>query len=265
MLNKADVNSAIPTYDIEQGTSVAEGKVSGTSYIHKFGYASDVDTSDDIVPVWDGSGVYSSGASRKYNFSSSADIDTISSSDDRDSQVVEVQGLDADYNFIEQEVTLVGQTKATLATPLVRVFRMKNLGSADIRGFVTFYVNTPASAGQPIDKTKSRAIINKDENQTLMAIYTVPAGYTGYITATSLDMQDRGDIRATVRLRTRVLGGVFQTKDKFNLSARGSSHMGTVIQPPTPISEKTDVLLDVEVSSNNSAVGARFTIILKEN
>ncbi|CAN8142792.1 hypothetical protein THIOSC15_770002 [uncultured Thiomicrorhabdus sp.] len=116
-----------------------------------------------------------------YIWSTTPAIDSISSSSISDTGTIQVQGLDANWELITQVVTLNGQTRVALTTPLLRAFRGKNTGTIPLVGNIVIYENTALSGGLPTDTTKIRLIINNGNNQTLMALYTIPAGKTGYM------------------------------------------------------------------------------------
>ena len=72
-------------------------------YIHKFGAAPDFDSTDGFVTVWDGAD--DGGTDQmSYQYSATAAIDSISSSDDTDTEPIEIQGLDTDYNVVTQTI-----------------------------------------------------------------------------------------------------------------------------------------------------------------
>lgn len=161
------------------GLALAKGDIPGHTHINKFGKAGDIDIADGFVDVWDGAG--EANADKSYTYSSTADIDSLSSSNAGDTQDIEVQGLDTNYDLVTQTITLSGQTRVALTTDLVRVFRMENVGSSDIAGSVYCYVNGAITAGVPDTSADIRAIIQGSFNQTLMALYTVPNGKTAYM------------------------------------------------------------------------------------
>ena len=83
---------------------VSKGNISGSTYVHKFGQAPDFDTGDGEVNMWDGADDGNSNL-MTYTYSSTADIDRISSSDNGDTQDIEIQGLDTSGNLTIQTIT----------------------------------------------------------------------------------------------------------------------------------------------------------------
>jgi hypothetical protein len=168
--------------DAENTLAIAKGDVVGASNVNKWGNAPDFDTADDEVTVWDGAEDNTAWENMVYDFSTTADIDSISSTDAGDvGLIVNIQGLDADYNLVSQSATLNGQNRVALTTPLIRIFRGFNDNGTEFAGHVVAYPNTALTAGVPTDKSKIRMVIHPDEQQTEMAIYTIPAGKTGYL------------------------------------------------------------------------------------
>ena len=123
----------LKTTNAESGLAIAMGDVQGSSFIHKFGKAGSFGPSDGFVTLWDGADDTDLDA-MVYTYSATAIIDSISSSSTSDTQNIEVQGLDADYNLTIQTVALTGQTRKALTTNLIRVFRLKNVGSVNLVG-----------------------------------------------------------------------------------------------------------------------------------
>lgn len=240
---------------------VAQGKVPGWSGISKFGKAGDIDTGDDFVDVWDGA--ENANADKTYTFSSTADIDSLSSSDDGDTEPIEVEGLDTDFNSVTQTITLTGQTRVALTTSLIRVFRMKNMGTTDLAGDAYCYVNGAITAGVPDTSGDIRAIINNGNNQTLMAIYTVPNGQTGYVISWFGAIASRIVGVSEVQLMFREFGSVFQLKHVSSLLSTSTSHIKHPFTPLLVIPAKTDVILRADSSANNNAVAGGFEIVLE--
>jgi len=247
------------------GLEVAQGDVGGTSFIHKFGKAPDFDINDGFVTVWDGSDDGDIDQTI-YQYSTTADIDTISSSSASDVQVVEIQGLDSNFLVNLQTATLAGQASTMLVTPLVRVFRMKNIDSSNINGHAYCYVNTTATAGVPDEPTFVRAIMQPDLNQTLMAVYTVPAGKTAYMSNFYFGVAGAIKTSAHVmHLIARPDGQVFQIKHASSVIADGTSHFQHFYDVPEVFQEKTDIEMQSDTDTNVAAVAGGFDLTLVDN
>ncbi len=237
---------------------VAGGNVAGYETIDKYGENPDIDTGTFPEDIWDFGGLYV--------FSSSADIDRISSSSALDTMDIEIQGLDSAYNLVTQTISLTGQTPVALTTSLLRVFRMKNMGTSDISGNVYCFVNSAVSSGVPNIDANVRAMIRNGNNQTLMMIYTVPAGKTLYYKQGYIALSRANDVGAEFTLRVRSEGGVFQTKRKIALNSGASSYWLADYLIARVIPEKTDIVFRCdEVTGNNTAVTGGFSGYLRDN
>ena len=252
--------------DSSSGLSIAEGKVSGKSFIHKFGAAPDFDTGDGFVTVWDGAEDGQPWELMRYVYSTTDDIDSVSSSDNGDTQDIEVQGLDIDYELTVQTVTLTGQARVALPTPLIRVFRIKNVNSIDFAGHVACYVNTSLTGGIPTDNTKLRAVVHQDNNQSEMAVFTIPAGKTGYMRDWYASTAGaKRDSSHTIKLVARKLGGVFQLKHTSNIDVNGTSYIKHEYTEPEVFIEKTDIEIRMNTNQDQAGVASGFDIVLVDN
>jgi hypothetical protein len=225
---------------------VSRGLISGHKRVFKFGYNGDIDDSEETI--WDVGGLYA------YP-SSAVTMTATSSSGATDENVqVTIEGVDASYNELSETVTLNASGTATTSGSFLRVYR----------GFVT---SGTASAGNITiaNGGTTYAYLSSADQQTLMALWTVPAGYTAYlfqIDTTAFTIQNNKV--ATIRMLTRELNGVFRTKQKFDLF-EGSYHQD--ITCPQPIPEKTDIEFRGIADSSNAdlRVSATFDIIYIEN
>ena len=218
---------------------VAKGEIDGHTIMSKFGQNNAL--SAGYEDIWDGGGTY------PYPANATASITHLYSTDGGDNQDIEVQGLSADGTLTVQTITLTNTTVVALTTPLWRVFRLKNMGTTDNAGVVHASVS---------DKATSYAQIAIGNNQTLMALYTIPLGKTGYL------LQGTNSIIGTNRTYTvdgkmfmRQYGGVFQLKKTFGLSADGTSYMVM----PHPLPAKIPAKTDIRVSAKSSATGGLNT------
>lgn len=241
---------------------VAEGLVPGYSTMEKFGENPEVTTANDPEDVWDGGGIY--------NYSSTADIDRLSSSDASDVCAITVIGLDGDGNEVTQVITLTGQTPVALTTPLRRVYRMINFCPVDLAGDCYCFVSGGSVvAGVPQVAADIRAIIRDGNNQTLMCIYTIPAGKTGYFWGGYVAVS-RGvptSAAADFTWRYRILGGPpnGNVASRISCLSGGGSHWDYTYKLPVVLPGLTDVWIRCEEVSATLGVSGGFTVLLKDN
>ncbi len=263
ILNNAYDSDGGYVYTFDAWFDIAAGRISTMSQINKFGETgANIDTADGFVDVWNG--VSNANCDKNYTYSSSADIDTISSSNAGDAQDIQIQGLDANWALTTQTATLNGQSKVTLDTALIRVFRMINMGATDLAGVVYCYVDGAITAGVPDTSGDVRAIINDGDNQTLMALYTIPAGKRAFLIKGEAGLVSKLAGYIEGHFDARPFEGVFQTKRTFGLASTGSSYIDVMFPMPLVIDEKTDVRVRVNSSANDMNVNASFIMILED-
>jgi len=229
---------------------VAEGEIEGYSYVNKFGQNDDLNSST-YEDIWDQGGTY------VYPADGTAPIVKLIGHDAADTEPIEVQGLDINGDAVTQTKTLTGTTAVTLDTPLWRVFRLKNVGTSDLVDYVCA-IDT--------GDTQDYACINNGNNQTLMALYTIPAGKTGYLYkgTNNLSSTTRG-VSASGRLWMRPFGMVFQLKKTFGLDSNGSSFLQIVNAIPGAIPAKTDIRISAIARANGVTLNTTFDIVLKDD
>jgi len=264
----ATASGNLRTTDAESGLAIAKGDVEGTTFIHKFGAAPDYDIADGFVTVWDGAEDNEPYEAMQYTYSVTDDIDYLSAQDNGDTQLVEVQGLDIDYNLVIQTKTLTGQTPVELDAHLLRIFRIKNIDSSDLANHIFCYVSagTTVTAGVPQDGAKVRAVVHGANNQTEMAVFTIPAGKTGYMRDWYASTAGaKRDSSHTIRVLARPFGQVFQLKHTGNIDVTGTSYIKHNYIEPEVFSEKTDIEIRMNTNQNEAGVAAGFDIVLIDN
>jgi len=243
---------------------VAKGNVAGHSSINKFG--SNIDIADGTEePVWSGSGAYT--------FSTTADITHIVSSNTGDNgKVVEVQGLNASWEVIVQEKALgsPATTGVALTTPLIRVFRMRFLDAATNVGVVQCGVGAVTSA---FTAGNLRAQMDAGNGQTLMAIYTVPAGKTAYMTKYYASIV--GDPGPPARapdysifrlyVADRANSYAPQLKHAVGGAMVGTSLVEHEFLPAGPATEKSDIYITAQPEGDIGSVSAGFDLVLVDD
>ena len=258
--------------NVEDGLSIAKGDVAGHSTVHKYGFAPDWDQDSGEVTIWDGTEDNTNWENNRYNWSTTADIRGISSSDNTDTQLIEVQGLGPDTNMLTQTVTLSGTNIVTFATNFFRVFRAFNANSAACAGHIVVYTNNTAvniTAGIPTDKEGIRLIIHPEAQQTEMALYTVPLNKTAYMRsfyASVAGASKTADF--IIRLYARAPGGVFRLKHRFALIDGNEVPIQHEYKEPVKFVGGTDIELTVEIpegTADAASIAGGFDLVLVDN
>lgn len=242
--------------------AIGMNQAPGYSTVDKFGENPEIDTGTAPEDIWEFGGEYN------YDAFGTDPIRYISSSSVLDvGQVIGVQGLDINGNLFEGEVVTNGQNVVNLPTPLWRVFRLENNSDegGDIIGTLFCHTDSVPTAGVPL-AANVRAIISNGNNQTLMALYTIPKGYIGYLFRGELGTsraQTTGAARCAYY--SRRLGKVFKIKKRVDLTNQGSSVYQDHRSFPDIIPALTDIRLKVEsVSANGMGIFGAFDIMLVE-
>ena len=221
-------------------------KYSNTSHIHKFGYNTAVGSSYE--PITDlGTHV----------LPSSAAVSVVSSSSDDDAaggtgaQTLEIQGLDANYNLQTSTISLDGTNAVTTGSDTyLRIFRMTVLTAGTGE---TNAGNITASVGG-----SNVAQINAGNGQTLMGVYTVPAGHNAFLTKFQASLSKNQE--AQVQLRTKAASnGAWQIKGQFGTFANTVEYEYAV---PLVIPEKTDIQFRAKAGAT-SEMGVVFDMLIQ--
>ena len=224
---------------------ISRGQIFGHKRLLKFGYNALVQDVEETV--WEQGGLYV--------YPTSALTMTVTSSlGATDSAVaLTASGLDINYNEISENLVLSGAGTATTTKQFFRINRAFVTGSKALTGIVSF-----TNGGT------TYASVNSD-NQTLRALWTVPAGYTAYIVQTDVTvLTETNNKYGTIRLVTRLPNSVFRTQDMFSAQ---NSDVTRTYSLPLPLLEKTDIEFRAIGSSINSdlRVSATFEIVYIQN
>ena len=218
---------------------IAQGLVSGTSSINKFGYRESIPSS--YQTIWDGTADYA--------YAAAGTVLAVADNTGSDNNgTVEVQGLDQNYALITETLTIGGSASSN---QFLRVFRARmitaNTGSTNVDEIRIKRATTDL------------AIILAGSGQTLMSLYTIPAGKTGYLIRLQGNVDANND--ALFRLISRPLNESFNVKGQFGVFASGFT-----VEYPIPLvfTEKTDLQV-IAKSQNNVGGGTTFDLILKDN
>ena len=230
--------------DLAERINIARGQVLNTSHIHKFGAVPSMstgttgtiwDVDDTVYPwaTWETPGVLT--------------IPAVNAADNGNKVIV--QGLDENFNLTEEEFTLSSSTTVTGTKTFSRVYR------------AYYYDNTTNAGDINIQRSGTTvARITAGKAQTLMAVYTVPAGYTAYLTQGTTSIQYGGD--ATLDMFVRYHGQLsFRIGHSGEVAGTGMPYHYE-FSVPIAIPEKSDIDVRTSVRSNNARVTAAFDLIL---
>jgi len=232
--------------------SIAMGHAKNVSHIHKFGANFDIDTGSDPESIWTGGGLYPWDA---FDTAGVLVLTSTSTEDDEDkgggvegtgAHRVFVEGLDENYNLVTETFITNGTSTRTGTQTFKRVFRaFVTAGNTNI-GTITF-----TRGGTNVMQ------IDAGRGQTLMAIYTIPKNYTGFML--NLDLTVNAFRDAQLSVKQRPFNGVFRIAHMAE--ARGLYSYNFKI--PLKFEQKTDIDFRIdEVSLSNSRATANFDLIL---
>jgi hypothetical protein len=239
---------------------VSRQNLSGFSAVLKFGRNVDVDTGA-VEDIWDGGDSWSGPTvAAAHNVRSTNACDTGITGSGAGARTVDVQGLDASYISASETITLNGTTNVATTGSYIRIHRMivRTAGSDGINhGNIT--------ACMPSDDTVT-AQISASFNQTLMAIYTIAASKTGYITNYYASMNRNVTTgAANVFLKVQPDGETLQTKHILGLVGAGTSQFQHPFSIPLRVTEKSDIRIQSDASANNTDISAGFDLVLVTN
>lgn len=255
--NNVNITGTTPgSGDIDFYLAVAKGDFTGYAKVSKFGRNPGV-KSADYESIWDGSNLYPwPTAAETLNVVST---DTDDSSSGTGARTVEIEGLNSSWAVITETVSMNGTTNVTTTNSFLRVYRARvvTAGSSGVNEGTITMTNTTSS-----NVIAQISVDNSGFGQTLMAIYTIPAGKTGYLI--SINGSSSKDNEHSFRLLARdntVSNAAWNTKEFLNARGGFNLYKKFAINKYT---EKTD--LDFQaIASASSAASGGFELILIDN
>jgi len=251
--SSATRQGAFEPFDLQ----VARGQVDGHSQTLVSGYNGAVGTSYETI--WTESTIYV--------YPASATVIKISSSDANDTsagtgaRTATIFGLDGSYNQISETVSLSGQTAVNTTNSYLRVFHlMVNTAGSGGQAAGTIYAGVgTVTSGVP---ATVYGVYSANGGSTA-CIYTIPAGYTGYIfdflVATGCTT---ANAFTNIGLYNRPVGGVFDNTLQGRCANGGA--FAIPLNYPLSFTEKTD--LEVRASATtSSSVSANFSVVIIKN
>jgi hypothetical protein len=239
--------------DIPFYLAVQQGKVPGYSMVNKFGYNSSIG-SGAFETIWE--------TGNDYPWQSSAVTVDVVSDDTNDNlagtgaRTLRIQGLDSSYNLVEETVDMDGTTTVTTTQTFLRVFRM-SVETAGTSGNNEGTITVTYTGGSDVAAT-----ITAGNGQTLMTLYTIPAGYTGYLLSMNISSgKDQEMDFKFIQRDNGVANAAFQTKQFLNVRGGQTTVIFNAINV---IPQKSDIYVSGKASSTSSS-SASFDLLLVQD
>jgi len=232
--------------------------------IDKFGFNHTITTLTDPEDIWEGGGKYN------YDANGTAPIVSLASNNAADINIpISILGLDINGNRVSQTINTNaanGTTRVALTTPLWRIFRMENEGTVSLQGILFCYTGT--GTVPTIGDANIRAIIDDGNNQTQMALYTIPKGKVGFLYYGELALESTSATPTTTaqyantQYKSRRYGKIFKTKKTIPLLTNGTSIFQEERRFPDIIPDLTDIKLTAKEVSAEMGITGAFDILL---
>jgi hypothetical protein len=185
-----------------------------------------------------------------WNSAGTVSVTTVNAADN--GKKITIQGLDDNYKFQEETITMSSSSNTASTLSFVRLNR----------GFV--FDGATNIADVLVTKNSNTVLkINAGKGQTLMAIFTIPADKTGYLCQGTASIQSGADATADMFIRYFNQTS-FRVGHSFEVSGAGGQYEYK-FTTPIPIPEKSDIDVRTSVRSNNARLTAAFDIILIDN
>lgn len=237
---------------------VSRGQISWHTSVTIFGYNEDVDTSMETIWPYGGLLAFPSVALQLKVSSDSAN-DTAAGTGAR---TVYLSGLDANHAVISEVVTLNGQTPVLTTGSYLHVNQcyVATAGSLDSAAGNIYFGDGVVTSGVPATVYD---IIKFDYNTRVTGSYTVPAGYTGYISQGLFSSgQSSGSGPVTGRLMTRGTDDIRRTAAIVTINNGSADY---AFEYPVAVPEKTTLEAQAVGAGTNNACSSMFILLLVKN
>lgn len=223
---------------------VARGLVTGVTGLNISGYNADVGTT--FVPLWHGN--------TTYTYLTTATQLTVWSDSASDTDVsVLINGLDANYLPITETVILTNGLTGVQTTK--SFFRVNNMSLTRVP------MNVGVIHCGNASKTQLLCAIEAGAGRSQQTIYTVPAGYTFYLTQSNWFSNNTGNNTGLYRSWTQNPPGLINVILTFPFPINYNS----LKVVPRPYYEKTDIQWQVASKSGAAAIGGQIEGYLISN
>ena len=240
------------------GLQVARGQVRGHRIIHLFGFNPDVDSGVEET-VWTYGGIYTHLASpSKLKIASGSTDDSSAGTGARTVQIVGINGTGGE---IFETVTLNGQTAVETTHEYTEVNNMvvMTVGSGGKNAGQIYAGTGTVTLGVPANVIGH---IAAGDNNSQTGHYTIPKGYTGYLTHGNISTGTTTNGYVIGKLKLRLPSKVIITAATVTFF---SGEVDYDFKYPIKVEEGSCVFANALTTKNNEAVSCYFEILLIKN
>lgn len=169
---------------------------------------------------------------------------------------VEGTGVDQKFTFLTQTVTLQGQTKVALPTPVARVSEVTNNNGIELVGRVVVYEDVAVTNGIPNDESKIHIDIEAGMQNSFKAATTFSDSDYYVLTGGFGSVSSKQTGAADFFLEVRSAGKIFVQRAAVSASSGGPWNIE--LDPAVIIPKNSDVRITVETDTNNTVVFGVF-------
>ena len=232
---------------------VAKGNITGLLTVHKFGSNPSLaaDTPED---VWSTGGLIS------FNTSNQS-IEILGSSDD-----ILTTGTGAwTVTVIGQSIAGTEQTETKSMNGVTPV-ALSNTYSHIYRAYVGLTGTAGTNVGDIVVRIAgagaTQLTINAGMGQSLMAMYRIPVGYTGFVERWECGIVGKTFAKVENLMLARKVGEAWRVKDLIGTSSSGSSFVSKNYVYPLAYPALTEIVIRAESDTNATGVSSTFDITL---
>lgn len=228
----------------DERINISRSLMSNVTYTHEFGATPQI-SNGVTSTIWDVTDtIYPWSA-----FATPGVLNIDRTVSDAANTVVRLEGLDSDYNVVTEDITLTNLSNNTGTQVFARLnnaYVQSNSGTN--AGNITIQIGTTTVG-----------LIRTGKGRTMMSVYTIPAGYTGYLMQGIATLQ-KGE-GMTVEFYIRPYGGIFRIQHEAEVSGDAGPY-NYKFEIPSRLPAKTDLDVRAIARTNNIRATSAFDIIL---
>lgn len=248
-IDSVDVTTIISNAEIMNNINISAGNLPGVSYMSHFGAVPEMPQNGSGT-IWDINGTFypwdSLNTAGTVTLRCTINNNTLSTLDS--GKTITIYGLDSNYNQITENIIISGSGgSGTIHFKRINnvMINNSNLTNIDLQ------INSTVVQRISIGKGRS-----------LSSTFTIPAGYTGYLTQGTTSCAATAD--STVDMYVRLFNSGFVIGHTLEVSGTGGQYFYP-FAVPVKIPEKSDIDVRANVRTNKARITASYDIILVQN